>query len=122
MYYKTTDSSVYAYTGTQWLKLSNSISYVPYIGATTNVNLGQYGVYANGLTFSQVSPALSDSIGRLKWDSDYGTAKLGLAGGNVQLQIGQEEVALVHNNTGSSLTVGQVVYIYNSTGNYHLLN
>ena len=59
LYYKTTDSSIYAYTGTQWLKVANAHGFIPYVGATTNLNLGQYGVYANGVTFQTTSPSLS---------------------------------------------------------------
>jgi hypothetical protein len=39
-----------------------------------------------------------------------------LKGNNVNLQIGQEQVILVRNNTGSPLTDGQIVYITGSTG------
>jgi len=44
------------------------------------------------------------AVGRLKWNDDDGTLDLGLKGGNVTLQIGQEEVVRVVNKTGINLT------------------
>ncbi|WP_396190119.1 hypothetical protein [Flavobacterium sp.] len=40
-----------------------------------------------------------------------------MKGGNVNLQIGQEQVVLVKNTTGVALTDGQVVYITGASGN-----
>lgn len=89
---------------------------VPYIGATKNVQLGSKQLYTDAVTFKTSSLTAADSIGRLKWDTAYRTAKLGLGGGNIQLQLGEEELAMIHNGTGSPLTLGQVVYITGSTG------
>ena len=44
MFYRTTDSSLYLYTGTQWLKQAGASGFVPYTGATQNVDLGIYGL------------------------------------------------------------------------------
>ena len=41
---------------------------------------------------------------------------LGLEGGNVTLNIGQQEVALCYNGTGSTLAKGTVVYISGAQG------
>jgi len=54
--------------------------------------------------------------GRLKWNDTEGTLDLGLKGGNVTLQIGQENVLLVKNNDTVALTDGQVVYISGASG------
>ena len=51
-----------------------------------------------------------------KWSNDEGTILVGLKGGNVQLALGQEQVALCYNGTGSTLTDGQVVYISGAQG------
>jgi Uncharacterized conserved protein (DUF2190) len=63
-----------------------------------------------------LTPTIADTTGRLNWDSIYGTLAVHLAGNNVHLQVGQEQVVLVRNNTGSALSDGQVVYITGSTG------
>lgn len=57
------------------------------------------------------------AVGRLRWDDGNGTASLGLKGGNVTLQLGQEMLARVYNDSGSALTDGQLVYISGSQGN-----
>jgi hypothetical protein len=49
----------------------------------------------------------SNDIGRLIWNDADGTLDLGLKGGNVTLQIGQEQVARVVNKTGSNLLESQ---------------
>lgn len=41
--------------------------------------------------------------GRLTWNDEDGTLNLGLKGGNVTLQVGQEEVVRVVNKTGGNL-------------------
>lgn len=52
---------------------------------------------------------------RLKWNDIDGTLDLGLKGGNVTLQIGQELVQRIYNDTGSALLDMQAVYITGST-------
>jgi hypothetical protein len=58
----------------------------------------------------------SDAVARLVWNDTDGTLNLGLKGGNVVLQIGQEEVLRVLNTTGATLTSGQAVYITGASG------
>lgn len=57
------------------------------------------------------------AVGRLFWDVNYGTLQLGLAGGNVNLQIGQEINQYVLNKTGSTLLDGRVVKVTGAQGN-----
>lgn len=96
---------------------SSSISgYVPYTGATQNVNLGEFGLTSGFLGFDLTPTATPTTVGTMYWDTAYRTASLITGTGATTLQIGQEEVLLVHNNTGSALTDGQVVYVTGSTG------
>ena len=62
------------------------------------------------------TPDNPGGIATLVWDDGDGTLSLGLKGGNVNLQIGQEEVALCYNGTGSTLTEGTVVYVVGAQG------
>lgn len=55
-------------------------------------------------------------VGRLKWNDTEGTLDLGLKGGNVTLQIGQENVLLVKNDDTVVLTDGMAVYISGANG------
>ena len=61
---------------------------------------------------------LDDSIppaeGRLTWNDDDGTLDLGLKGGNVNLQIGQETVLRVR--ASEDIADGEVVYIDGASG------
>lgn len=60
--------------------------------------------------------AVGGIAGRLKWNDTDGTLDLGLKGGNVTLQIGQENVLLVKNDDIVPLTDGTVVYISGANG------
>ena len=54
--------------------------------------------------------------GRMSWNSTDGTVEVGLAGGTVSLQVGQEGVTLVRNQTGSLIANGKVVYAAGALG------
>lgn len=79
----------------------------------------------SGLTGS-VGTALSYSLsllgdgavapGKLQWDTTWNGPQIGMGGGNVNLQIGQESLIYVYNNSGSTLNDGQVVYVTGSQG------
>lgn len=56
-------------------------------------------------------------VAKLQWDPDNGTAQLGLVGGNVNLQLGQEELVYVLNSTGTAFTDMQVVRVTGAQGN-----
>lgn len=59
------------------------------------------------------------AVAKLKWNDADGTLDLGLKGGNVTLQIGQEQIVRVVNKTGINLTEAgyQVVRISGAQGN-----
>jgi len=73
--------------------------YVPYTGATSNVNLGTYGLLSEYLEVNTSPTTYTPSIGRLGWNNTDGTLEFKLKGGNVTLQIGQEQVIRVVNKT-----------------------
>lgn len=58
------------------------------------------------------------AVGQLNWNDTDGTLEFGMKGGNVVLQVGQEEVVRVTNATASGMVSGQAVYITGSTGNH----
>ena len=91
--------------------------YVPYIGATTNVNLGEHQLLAGQVTFDQ-SPTGAAGVGVMRWNNTDGTLDLGLKGGNVTLQVGQEQVVRVVNKSGLALNEAayQVVKITDAQG------
>lgn len=75
---------------------------VPYTGATANVDLGEYELKAGQVEFDQ-TPTGTAGVGVIRWNDADGTLDLGLKGGNVTLQVGQEQVARVVNKTGANL-------------------
>lgn len=68
-----------------------------------------------GIDFD-TTDTIASAVGRLKWDNGEGTLSLGLKGGNVNLSVGQEQVALCYNGTGSTINKGSVVYISGAQG------
>ena len=91
---------------------------VPYTGATSDVNLGVHGVTLDFEQFNILN-IQTNAVGKLKWNDTDGTLDLGLKGGNVTLQIGQEQVTRVVNKTGADLLEQQykAVYISGAQGN-----
>lgn len=75
----------------------------------------------SSLDFSSVNfdltPTDTDAVGRLVWNDVDGTLNLGLKGGNSVLQLGQETMVRVLNNTGSTIANGSVVRLTGSQGN-----
>ena len=55
------------------------------------------------IDFNTGSVVTQPTLGRLSWNNTDGTLDIGLKGGNVTLQVGQEEVIRVVNKTGANL-------------------
>lgn len=79
---------------------------VPYTGATANVNLGEFQLATGQVSFDQ-TPTGTAGVGVMRWNDSDGTVDLGLKGGNVTLQVGQEQLIRVVNKTGSNLLESQ---------------
>lgn len=60
----------------------------------------------DNVTFD-LTPELAGGVGIMRWNDTDGTVDLGLKGGNVTLQLGQEFVARVVNKTGADLLESQ---------------
>ncbi len=67
------------------------------------------------LDFNQTTTS-AGAVGRLKWNDTDGTLEFGLKGGNVTLQIGQEEVVHILNNTAAAFTDLQVIRVTGASG------
>lgn len=90
---------------------------VPYTGATTNVNLGEWQLSAGQITFDQ-TPTGAAGVGVMQWNDTDGTINLGLKGGQSTLKLGQEIVARVVNGAGANLlrTQYKVVKVTSAQG------
>lgn len=91
---------------------------VPYIGSTGNVDLGEYQLKSGQLELDQ-TPTGTTGVAKMRWNDQDGTIDLGLKGGNVTLQIGQEQVTRVVNKSGVNLLESnyQAVRIEGAQGN-----
>ena len=92
--------------------------YVPYIGATQDLDLGTYGLISDFIQLNEINTEIPVDAGTMSWNDADGTADLILKGGNVTLQVGQEEVVRVVNKTGDDLLEEnyQAVYISGAQG------
>lgn len=111
-------TSVNGYTGTVVLTYSD----VGAANSGTNTNITSMTGVTGGISspdFVQfdTTVAVTEAVAKLQWDDGNGTLQFGLKGGNVNLQVGQEIVALCYNDSGVSLTDGQIVYISGAQGN-----
>ncbi len=70
----------------------------------------------NAIQFN-LTPTYTPLEGLMYWNVDEGTANLGMPGGNVNLQVGQEILRRVTNDEATDLANGELVYISGSTGN-----
>ena len=114
----TTPQSLYNKQAGAWVQLTGSTLYAL---AGANSNITSLTGITGGIStpdFVQFDTAGggADAVAKLHWNTTFGGPTIGLAGGNTNLQIGQDEFVYVHNNTGSTITKGQVVYISGSQG------
>jgi hypothetical protein len=144
-WYKNDTGEFYVYDGTYWVEVNGTVSlsqeqvqdYVApmFTGATnTNViatyddannviNLNTSGslisvdsiTYPDYITFDTTPETSSASAGTIFWDSGDNILKT-ILNANVELGLGQEQVALVKNATGSTIAKGKVVYINGAQG------
>ena len=101
VYYNTTDDRIRVYKNSTWVNLAYEND-----SAITSTDY---------ITFDTTPETSSTDAGTVSWDSGDGLLKLVL-NPNVELGIGQESVALVKNDTGSSIPKGSVVYVNGAQG------
>ena len=103
---------------TQIVQTSNSppLNYSPITG---DIDLKTYGLDNVGhIQFDLEHDVTDIEEGHLHWNTEYGTLEAGLAGGNVNLQMGQELLLprRVKNTSGSDMEKGSLVYISGGDG------
>ena len=85
------------------------VNAVPYVGATQDVNLGEHELKAGQVEFDQ-TPTGTAGVAVMRWNDADGTVDLGLKGGNVTLQVGQEQVVRVVNKTATNINLLEANY------------
>lgn len=94
----------WVWNGSVWnIQQATPTEYVPYNGATGNVNLGEYGLSTGYLQFDTTPTTYTPAIGNMGWNEVEGTIELLLRGGVVNLPIGQKQVARIVNGTGTNV-------------------
>ena len=78
---------------------------VPYTGATSDVDLGEFGLLTGNVEFDNTPTNIPTTAGSVYWNDSDGTLDLILKGGNVKLQVGQEQVIRVVNKTATNINL-----------------
>jgi hypothetical protein len=109
-----TAPELYYWTGSAWVWINEGATYY----AGEGIRIQNDSIILDSLYYLQfrTGSALDGSVGRVQWNDTDGTLDLQLKGGNVTLQIGQEEVSLVKHADNSGLIEGRVVYIVGADG------
>lgn len=110
---------LYYYTGTAWVQINaggggGGTTY--YAGEGIDITNDTISVDTVRRLSFRTDQTYSDGLGTMSWDNTNGTLQLGLKGGNVSLQLGQESVQLVKHADNTGLSNGKVVYLTGSSG------
>jgi len=84
-------------------------TYVPYTGATQDVNLGEFELKAGQLTLD-TSPTGTAAVGTTRWNNTLGSSETTLKGGSVILKNGVDLVARVVNKVTPNTTLTKANY------------
>ena len=90
--------------------------YVPYTGATQDVDLGTHKISVDAVEFS-LTPTNSPGAGQIAYVGNTGALAYNMNGSAVTSQIGQTLHAFVHNADSVTITKGQAVYLFGASGN-----
>jgi len=83
--------------------------FVPYTGATANVDLGEYEIKAGQLTLD-TSPTGTAAVATTRWNNTIGSSETTLKGGQVILKNGVDLVARVVNKVTPNATLTRATY------------
>jgi hypothetical protein len=101
-----TDNAVVRWDGTTGKLIQNSTATLDDNGNFANVN---------AIGFDTTPGTLPTAAGSMYWDSGDGTPSV-ILNANTSLQLGQENIALVYNGTGSTIPKGSVVAVNGAQG------
>lgn len=97
----------------QWVT-PGSMGYVPYTGATQDVDLGEYGIDTGYVTFDDTPTGTPTSQGTMSWDVDRQSVKLVMNGTTGHVM--QDTFYYVKNQSGSTIPKGTVVMANGTLG------
>jgi hypothetical protein len=88
--------------------------YVPYTGATTDVDLGEFGLDTGFITFDTTPTETPTTQGTLSWDVDDETLQL-VMNGSI-MKVGEDQYYPVKNQTGTTIAKGTAVQFAGTLG------
>jgi hypothetical protein len=103
-----TDNAVTRFDSTTGKLIQNSTVTLDDNGNFDNVN---------SVVLDNTPATLPTGAGTIYWEDGEGTPEVILKGGNTLVKVGTQEYARVYNDSGSTVTKGQVVYISGAQGN-----
>lgn len=124
-------SGAFSLTGDQVQVIEGGTGSTTASGARTNLGAAASGANADITSMTAVTGGIStpdyidfdvnasfaNAVGRMGWNGATGTIQMGVTGGNVTAQIGQNLLALVVNAETSTIGKGQAVYLFEAQGN-----
>jgi hypothetical protein len=90
-----------------WKTIPGGGGGVPYTGATSNVDLGEYGLDAGFVSFDTTPTGTPTTQGTMSWDVDHNTVQLVMNG--TTGRILEDVFYIAKNQTGSTIPKGTVV-------------
>ena len=102
--------------GYQTSAFVSTSGFVPYTGATNNVDLGTYGLTADYVAFSQ-TPTTGPGQAQIGYVGATQALAYDFDSTNVRCNIGQQMFAFVKNAEAVTINKGQAVYLYQASGN-----
>ena len=90
--------------------LPSVTGFVPYTGATADVNLGTYNLIADHIALNVSPSGAGFVVGATQWNNTLGSSQTLLKGGNVALKNGVDLVARVVNKVTPNTTLTKAQY------------
>jgi nitrogen fixation protein len=84
-------------------------NFIPYVGATANLNMGEYGISASQITLD-TTPTQVPTIATTQWNDTAGLSQTTLKGGNVIIKNGSDLVARIVNKVSPNTTLTKANY------------
>ncbi len=100
-------STDYLAADNTWKAMTGGGGGVPYTGATSNVDLGEYGLDTGFVSFDTTPTSTPTTQGTMSWDTDHNTVQLVMNG--TTGRILEDVFYIAKNQTGSTIPKGTVV-------------
>lgn len=118
VYLKRSDNTIQTIVTTNTsAPISGNINFSGSALVTGSIYVYSGSIYTPDSVQFNISSSVAALPGQFTWNDGDGTLDLGLKGGNVTLQLGQETLARVFNAENNTLVDGELVYISGSQGN-----